>query len=108
MIDLLYAKQNIDKYKFDYQGYLVIVDQIRSDDILESNNPKKIKMHYNYLVEKYKRELCIISKIEKKRNTKSVSKMSVEQIKEEIKYIVERLPAIGFIILGLEKEIGIK
>ena len=34
MIDLLQATQNINKYKYDYCGYLVIVDQIRTKEVL--------------------------------------------------------------------------
>ena len=37
MIDLLLANENINKYKYDYSGYLVIVDQIRTKEVLLDN-----------------------------------------------------------------------
>ena len=43
MVDLLYAKQNISKYKFDYLGYEVIVDSIRIDEVLNSNVTKEMQ-----------------------------------------------------------------
>ena len=40
MIDLKLANENIKNYKFDYFGYLVIIDRIRTNDILENNDNK--------------------------------------------------------------------
>ena len=36
MIDLLLAEKNISKYKFDYSGYLVIIDRIRTKEVIEN------------------------------------------------------------------------
>ena len=51
MIDLLQATQNINKYKYDYCGYLVIVDQIRTKEVLIESNTKKMQNHLKLLKE---------------------------------------------------------
>lgn len=108
MIDLLLAHENINKYKYDYCGYLVIVDQIRTKEVLLDNKIKKMQNHLKLLKDKYKEELRRISKLEdKKIFTKSISKMNKKQLVDELTYIYHRLPAVGYIQLGLEKEIGI-
>jgi len=71
MLDLLYAQKNIVKYKFDYSGYLVIIDKIRTKDVLESDDIKKMREQYMYLKEKYKKEISIIEEIEKKKTYKT-------------------------------------
>ena len=50
MIDLKYAKENINKYKFDYFGYLVIVDTIRTTDIIENGGFYKMKKQLLYCI----------------------------------------------------------
>ena len=108
MIDLLLANENINKYKYDYCGYLVIVDQIRTKEVLLENKINKMKNHLTLLKEKYKDELYKISKLENiKIFTKSVNRMNKKQLEDELTYIYHRLPAVGYIQLGLEKEIGI-
>ena len=61
-MDLLYAKNNYRKYKFDYEGYLVIIDEIRTIDVLESEDYEKMKRQVKYLKNKYKNELKILEK----------------------------------------------
>ena len=107
MIDYLYAKSNFRKYKFDYEGYLVIIDEIRTKDILDSNEYEKMKKQYLYLKRKYKKEIEIVKKHEQKRDDNLTSLNKKEQIKKELMRILDILPAITFIILGQEKEIGI-
>ena len=103
MINFIYANQNILKYKFDYQGYLVIVDKIRTKDIILENNPQKMSAHLNILKEKYKTE------IEKIKGVYSLSDIKEKnaRVKYELEYLVHILPAIGFIKLGLGKLIGL-
>ena len=108
MIDLLLANENINKYKYDYCGYLVIVDQIRTKEVLLESKIIKMKNHLKLLKDKYKDELIKISKLEKKRiSNKNINKMNKKQLVDELTYIYNRLPAVGYIKLGLEKEIGI-
>lgn len=108
MIDIQYAKDNINKYKFDYLGYLVIVDNIRTKEVIEENKTKNMKFHLDYLLKKYKNELDIInSNIERKMLNKDINKLSKQTIIKKLEYFIEILPAIGFISLGLQKEIGI-
>lgn len=108
MIDIQYAKDNINKYKFDYLGYLVIVDNIRTKEVIEENKAKNMKFHLDYLLKKYKNELDIInSNIERKMLNKDINKLSKQTIIKKLEYFIEILPAIGFISLGLQKEIGI-
>ena len=108
MIDLLQATNNINKYKYDYCGYLVIVDQIRTKEVLSNNEIKKMQAHLKLLKEKYKEELIKIAKIEEhKLSFKNVFRMNKKQLVDELTYIYNRLPAVGYIKLGLEKEIGI-
>lgn len=108
MIDLLLAEKNINKYKFDYNGYLVIIDKIRTKEIIENGNLKAMQNHLKMLKNKYKVELKRIAFIEQK-ETKSINiyRLNKKQLVNELSYIYDRLPAIGHIILGLEKEIGI-
>lgn len=105
MIDFSYAQENIHKYKFDYHGYLVIVDQIRTTEILSSCNYLAMKNHLNDLKKKYRNELSYIAKFEKQDNT--IVKNHKNKIVNELKYISKCLPVIGFMILGKGKEIGI-
>ena len=106
MLDLKYAMENINKYKFDYNGYLVIVDKIRTQDILNNQNIQIMKILLLSMEEKYKKELLIIRKHENIEYIKKIDKKMIkEKIIERLKYIYDRLPAIGFIRLGLEKEI---
>ena len=108
MIDLLQATNNINKYKYDYCGYLVIVDQIRTKEVLSNNEIKKMQAHLKLLKEKYKEELIKIAKLENyKLSFKNVFRMNKKQLVDELTYIYNRLPAVGYIKLGLEKEIGI-
>ena len=108
MINLLLANENINKYKYDYSGYLVIVDQIRTKEVLLDNKLKKMQSHLKLLKEKYKEELEKISKIEERKMIhKNVSKMNKKQLVDELTYIYHRLAAVGYIRLGIEKEIGI-
>lgn len=108
MIDLLQATQNINKYKYDYCGYLVIVDQIRTKEVLIESNTKKMQNHLKLLKEKYKIELIKIAKIENEKVfSKSIMKMNKKQLHDELTYIYNRLPAVGYIKLGIEKQIGI-
>ena len=108
MIDLLLANENINKYKYDYSGYLVIVDQIRTKEVLLDNKLKKMQSHLKLLKEKYKEELDKISKIEERKMIhKNVNKMNKKQLVDELTYIYNRLAAVGYIRLGIEKEIGI-
>ena len=106
MINLLLAQENINKYKYDYCGYLVIVDQIRTKEVLSNNETNKMKEHLKLLKEKYKKELNKITIIEnRKLSNKNVYKMNKKQLVDELTYIYEVLPAVGYIKLGLEKEI---
>ena len=106
MINLLLAQENINKYKYDYCGYLVIVDQIRTKEVLSNNETNKMKEHLKLLKEKYKKELVKITNLEnKKLSNKNVYKMNKKQLVDELTYIYEVLPAVGYIKLGLEKEI---
>ena len=108
MIDLKLANENINKYKFDYDGYLVIIDQIRTKEILSKQDIKEMQKHLKMLKDKYKLQLNKIAKIENKSNKSiSVFKMNKKQLVDELTYIYHRLPAVGYIILGLSKEIGI-
>lgn len=108
MIDLLLAEKNINKYKFDYSGYLVIIDKIRTKEILENGKIKAMQAHLKMLKSKYKNELKKIANIEQKEiKFMNVNKLNKKQLIDELTYIYNRLPAIGFIILGIEKEIGI-
>ena len=60
------------------------------------------------LKSKYKNELKKIANIEQKEiKFMNVNKLNKKQLIDELTYIYNRLPAIGFIILGIEKEIGI-
>ena len=104
MIDLKFAKDNIDKYKFDYQGYLVLVDIIRTDEIISTKNNSKIKRQLILLNEKYKKELDIIKRQEKK---EGIFIIKADNLTTKLKYVYDRLPAIGFIKLGLADKIGI-
>lgn len=106
MVDLLYAKQNISKYKFDYLGYEVIVDSIRIDEVLNSNVTKEMQRFLKYLIEKYKQQIDIIQKNHKA--VKLTEKTNKKNIILYLEYLKDILPAIGFINLGLEKQIGIE
>ena len=109
MINFKYAQENINKYKFDYNGYLVIVDKIRTMEILDENNLKNMKKHLKYLLAKYIKEIEIIKeKSDKKISFDLIEKMSKQYLSKKLEYLIEILPAIGFINLGLEKEIGIE
>ena len=108
MIDLLLAEKNINKYKFDYSGYLVIIDRIRTKEVLENGTIKALQNHLKMLKSKYKDELKRIAFIEQiEIKNYNVYRLNKKQLVNELKYIYDRLPAIGYIILGLEKEIGI-
>lgn len=108
MIDLLQATQNINKYKYDYCGYEVIVDQIRTKEVLIDNQVKKMQNHLKLLKEKYKAEIIKIAKLENEKVFyKSIMKMNKKQLHDELTYIYNRLPAVGYIKLGIEKQIGI-
>ena len=108
MIDLLLAEKNINKYKFDYSGYLVIIDRIRTKEVLENGTIKALQNHLKMLKDKYKDELKRIAFIEQiEIKSYNVYRLNKKQLVNELKYIYDRLPAIGYIILGLEKEIGI-
>ena len=108
MIDLLLAEKNINKYKFDYSGYLVIIDRIRTKEVLENGTIKALQNHLKMLKDKYKDELKRIAFIEQiEIKSYNVYRLNKKQLVNELKYIYDRLPAIGYIVLGLEKEIGI-
>ena len=108
MIDLLLAEKNINKYKFDYSGYLVIIDRIRTKEVLENGTIKALQNHLKMLKDKYKDEIKRIAFIEQiEIKSYNVYRLNKKQLVNELKYIYDRLPAIGYIILGLEKEIGI-
>ncbi len=109
MIDLLFAEKNIHKYKHDYDGYLVIVDQIRTMEILKTNDFLKMQKHLLYLYEKYNKELGLMQKIENDKEVKKLNiyKLTQNQVISELNYVLKRLPAIGFILLGKGSEIGI-
>lgn len=105
MIDFKYAQDNIYEYKFDYFGYLVIVDQIRILDYFDSkkNNYEKNKF-LKQLINKYLNQIKTINMITKN-NTLKDNKVSID---DKLHYLYEILPAIGFIMLGLSKKIGIE
>ena len=106
-MDLLYAKNNYRKYKFDYEGYLVILDEIRTIDVLESEDYEKMKRQVKYLKNKYKNELKILDKNIEKRSDCITSLEKNKKIKKELFRLIELFPAITFIVFGIEKEIGI-
>ena len=108
MIDYKYAKENINKYKFDYLGYLVILDSIRTLEIINSNNINEKRQYLKYLQKKYYKEIGLIQKNSKEKiYSKSIDKMNNIQLIEQLNKMHDILPAIGFISLGLEKKIGI-
>lgn len=109
MINLLFAEENIHKYKFDYNGYLVIVDRIRTMEVLNSYDLISMRQHLQDLETKYCKELNVIRSIEENKKSKKTNyyKLTQEQVVEELKYLLKRLPAIGFMILGRGKDIGI-
>lgn len=110
MIDLLFAEKNINKYKWDYDGYLVIVDKIRTIEVLQSYDLQKMQRHLQDLYDKYNKELNLMRKIEKVHVDKkiNINKLTKKQIISELQYILKRLPAIGFILLGKGKDIGVQ
>ena len=109
MIDLLYAKENISKYKFDYLGYQVIVDSIRISEVIESNKLREMIDFYKYLLGKYKNEIKRIKPyLENKKAFTLQEKASKQTYINNLQYFKEILPSIGFILLGLEKQIGIE
>lgn len=105
MIDFSFAQENIHKYKFDYSGYLVIVDQIRTAEVLNSYDHLAMKRHLDELKGKYKKELSMIAKIDKQKE-KPLNN-SKNKVVNELKYILKYLPVIGFIVLGKGKDVGI-
>lgn len=108
MIDFKYAKDNINKYKFDYLGYLVILDSIRTEEIINSSDTNEKKSHLKYLYKRYFNEINVIQKnIKEKIYYKNVEKLTTSQLIEKLNKMCDILPAIGFISLGLEKKIGI-
>ena len=108
MIDFKYAKENINKYKFDYLGYLVILDSIRTKEIINTSDINDKKTHLKYLYKRYFNEINVIQKsIKEKIYCKNVDKMTYYQLVEKLNKMCDILPAIGFISLGLEKKIGI-
>ena len=108
MIDLKLANENIKNYKFDYFGYLVIIDRIRTNDILENNDVKKMKEHLKMIKNKYKTELVQLAKLlEVKLSFKDPNKLNKKELVEQLNFISDVLPAIGYIKLGLQKQIGI-
>ena len=52
MIDLLLAEKNISKYKFDYSGYLVIIDRIRTKEVIENGKLRAMQNHLKMLKSK--------------------------------------------------------
>ena len=106
MINLTKAKETINQYKYDYLGYLVIVDQIRTKEILFNNETKKMQEHLKLLKDKYKDELSKIAKLENnKLRYQNIYRMNKKQLVDELTYIYHRLPAVGYFKLGLEKQL---
>lgn len=109
MIDLQYAKDNINKYKYDYLGYLVIVDGIRTLEVINNDSIKEKQKFLKYLTKKYSKEIKIIAKyIGKNGSIGYINKLNEQQLLDKLNFMYDILPAIGFIILGLEKKIGIE
>ena len=106
MIDLKYAKENINKYKFDYSGYLVIVDTIRTADIIENGGFYKMKKQLLYLNKKYEKELLLLNKyLDASTFIYNINILKGLQIKKKLEEFNNILPAIGYVNLGLIKEI---
>lgn len=106
MIDLKYAKENINKYKFDYSGYLVIVDTIRTADIIENGGFYKMKKQLLYLNKKYEKELLLLNKyFNASTFIYNINNLKGLQIKKKLEEFNNILPAIGYVNLGLIKEI---
>ncbi len=106
MIDLKYAKENINKYKFDYSGYLVIVDTIRTADIIENGGFYKMKKQLLYLNKKYEKELLLLNKyLDASTFIYNINNLKGLQIKKKLEEFNNILPAIGYVNLGLIKEI---
>ena len=109
MINFAFAEENLHKYKFDYSGYLVIVDKIRTMEVLNSYDYATMKNHLQDLKEKYKKELLFIQQIEPKNEDSNEKKIKSNKssVVNELKYILKCLPVIGFMILGKGKDIGV-
>ena len=106
MIDLKYAKENINKYKFDYSGYLVIVDTIRTADIIENGGFYKMKKQLLYLNKKYEKELLLLNKyLDASTFIYNINNLKGLQVKKKLEEFNNILPAIGYVNLGLIKEI---
>ncbi|MDY2889269.1 MAG: hypothetical protein SOU19_06835 [Candidatus Caccosoma sp.] len=106
MIDLKYAKENINKYKFDYSGYLVIVDTIRTADIIENGGFYQMKKQLIYLNKKYEKELLFLKKyLDDTTFLYNINNLKGQQIKKKLEEFNSILPAIGYVNLGLIKEI---
>ncbi len=109
MIDLNYANKNINQYKKDYRGYQVIVDKITTNHILNENNLTKERNQLNLLINTYQKELNLI--LLKENNNLQLFhdafNLPKEKVIENLKYISSRLSAIGYILIGKGKEIGL-
>ena len=106
MIDLKYAKENINKYKFDYFGYLVIVDTIRTTDIIENGGFYKMKKQLLYLNKKYEKELLLLKRyLIDTIFVYNVNGLKANEVKKKLEEFNNILPAIGYVNLGLIKEI---
>lgn len=106
MIDLKYAKENINKYKFDYSGYLIIVDTIRTKDIIENGGFYQMKKQLLYLNKKYEKELLILKKYLNDNSLfYKITNLSGNNIKKKLEEFNNILPAIGYINLGIIREI---
>ena len=103
MIDYDFAYKNIGQYKFDYYGYLVIIDSIRTKDLIIENNDIKMHSHLNLLKEKYKYEIMKINSLDKSQNNDDKK----TGIIEELNRLIHILPVIGFIKMGLGKMVGV-
>lgn len=106
MIDLKYAKENINKYKFDYSGYLIIVDTIRTADIIENGGFYQMKKQLLYLNKKYEKELLLLKRyLDDTTFVYNVNGLKANEIKKKLEDFNNILPAIGYVNLGLIKEI---
>ena len=109
MIDFSFANKNISQYIYDYDGYLVVVDQIRCKDMLLEKAIYKQKSFLQETWAKYNAAFKIIAIHDNHdfNDAKRIFKMSKKQVIDELNYTITCLPVVGFILLGKGKEIGI-
>lgn len=110
MIDINYANKNIILYKKDYYGCKVIIDRIATNHILTENDLYKKRLQLNEMTKQYKKELQRIMRQEECTLNLFVDayKLSAEDVIKNLQYISSRLSAIGYILIGKGKEIGLE